>query len=79
VNSFLEELLAMPHDTIAVFLGDLSRMVLEKAARGTKKARGVDGIKFGFVLNLWERLELSPTWGPKMKLTKELWARAIFS
>ena len=69
MNSFLQELIAMPHDAIAVFLGDLSRMVLDNDA---------DGIKFSFVLNLWGRLELSPIWGPKMEFTRKVWARAIF-
>jgi hypothetical protein len=72
VNSFLPELLEMPHDAISVFLGDLSQVVL------TKKDAQADGIKFGFVLDLWRRLELSPAWGPKMELTKEMWARVIF-
>jgi hypothetical protein len=51
------------------FLGDLTPDLLKEP---------VEGIKYSFLLNLWERLEQSEVWGPKMRLTRQLWAEAIF-
>jgi hypothetical protein len=70
VNAFLPELVAMPTEAIQGFLGTLSPMVLDEEA---------EGIKFTFLLDLWEKLERSEVYGPKMELTKKIWTDAIYS
>ena len=70
VNSFLSELASMSSSAaMKSFLGDLTSDLLESS---------VEAIKYGFLLNLWEKLEESEVWGPKMRLTRQLWAAAIF-
>jgi len=68
INSFRTSLMLLPLAEIS-FLGDFSANVLEK---------DVDGFKFDFFHQLLQRLEGSEKWGPKMRLTMQIWGDLLF-
>ena len=69
INSFCTSLMLLPSAEIQTFLGDFSANVLEK---------NVDGFKFEFFHQLLQRLEGSERWGPKIRLTMQIWGDLLF-
>jgi hypothetical protein len=71
INSFRKGLAELPVELTGSFLGSSSPSLTF--------ASDVDGFKFEFLMALWEKLEQSEEWGPKMREMRQLWSDIIFS
>jgi len=70
INSFRTDLAKLSVDVLKSFLGNMPDITL---------AREVEGVKFDFLLKLWERLERSEEWGAKMRQMRKTWADLVFN